>query len=76
MKDLFITCSCQSEILRVSKDEDFDYIFTVYSFLAEKYSFWERVKILFGGKVKTCELILSEEEFKKLSDYAIKTDSL
>jgi hypothetical protein len=26
--------------------------------------------------VKTCELILSEEEFKKLSDYAIKTNSL
>jgi hypothetical protein len=75
MKDLFITCSCQSEILRVTKEED-EYFFLVYSFLAEKYSFWERVKILFGGKVKTCELILSEEEFKKLSDYAIKTNSL
>ena len=53
-KDLFLSCSCESEILRLSKWEDEDEVyFTVYSFLADKYSFWERLKILFGGKTKS-----------------------
>ena len=66
-KDKYISCECNSEVLRVSKWEGDDlYYLTVYSFSAEKYSLWERIKILFGGKVKTAELILSEENFKKL----------
>lgn len=69
-KDLFLSCSCESEILRISKWEDEDEVyFTVYSFLANKYSFWERLKILFGGKTKSTEIILSKKEFNKLRKF-------
>lgn len=66
-QDVFIPCECNSEILRVTKWEDEEeYYLTVYSFSAEKYSLLERIKILFGGKVKITELILSKENFNKL----------
>lgn len=71
-KDLFLSCSCESEILRLSKWEDEDEVyFTVYSFLADKYSFLERLKILFGGKTKSIDIILSKKEFNKLVRWKI-----
>ena len=69
-KDLHLTCSCQSEIVKVSRWEGEEEVyFTVYSFLAEKYSLWERLCILFGGKTKTAEIILSKKEFNKLKKF-------
>lgn len=69
-KDLYLKCSCESEILRVSKWEDEEEVyFTVYQYLSERYSFWERLKILFGGKSKTADIILSKEEFKMLKRF-------
>ena len=69
-KDLHLTCSCQSEIVKVSRWEGEEEVyFTVYSFLAEKYSLWERICILFGGKTKTVEIILSKKEFNKLKKF-------
>lgn len=69
-QDVFIPCECNSEILRVTKwkDEEEHYL-TIYSFSAEKYSLWERIKILFVGKVKTAEIILSKENFNKLKSF-------
>lgn len=69
-KDLHLTCSCQSEIVKVSRWEGEEEVyFTVYSFLAEKYSLWERICILFGGKTKSAEIILSKKEFNKLKKF-------
>jgi hypothetical protein len=69
-KDLFLSCSCESEIVRLSKWEDEDEVYlTVYSFLSDKYSFWERLKILFCGKTKSTEIILSKKEFNKLKKF-------
>ena len=69
-KDLHLTCSCQSEIVKVSRWEGEEEVyFTVYSFLGEKYSLWERICILFGGKTKTAEIILSKKEFNKLKKF-------
>ena len=69
-EDIFLPCDCNSEILRVIKWEDEEeYYLTIYSYHADKYSLWERVKILFGGKVKTSEIILSKENFNKLKSF-------
>ena len=69
-KDLHLTCSCQSEIVKVSRWEGEEEVyFTVYSFLGEKYSLWERICILYGGKTKTVEIILSKKEFNKLKKF-------
>ena len=66
-EDLYLPCSCETEILRVSKWEDEEeYYFTVYQYTSDKYSFWERLKILFKGKVRTADIILSKENFEKL----------
>ena len=38
-KELFLTCTCESELLRAIKWEDEDEIYlSVYSFSAQKYS--------------------------------------
>jgi hypothetical protein len=69
-KDLYLPCTCETELLRVSKWEDEEEIyFSVYSFFAEKYSFWERLGFLFKGKTKTCELIMNKKEFDKLRNF-------
>lgn len=47
------------------EDEDEIYL-SVYSFSAQKYSLWERIKILFGGKTKTTDIILTKKNFDKL----------
>lgn len=69
-EDLYLPCTCETELLRVSKWEDEEEIyFSVYSFFAEKYSFWERLGFLFKGKTKTTEIILSKKEFNKLKKF-------
>ena len=68
--EIFIPCQCDSEILRVTKWEDEDeYYLTVYQYSSDRYSFWERLKILFGGKVRTAEIILNKENFEKLKTF-------
>jgi hypothetical protein len=69
-KDLYLPCTCETELLRVSKWEDEEEVYlSVYSFFAEKYSFWERLGFLFKGKIKTAEIILSKKEFNKLKKF-------
>jgi hypothetical protein len=69
-KDLYLPCTCETELLRVSKWEDEEDVYiTVYQYLNERYSFWERLKILFGGKSKTCDIVLSKKEFNKLKKF-------
>lgn len=72
-KELFLPCTCESELLRVVKYEGEDEIYlTVYSFSAQKYSLWERIKILFGRKTKSTDIILTKENFNKLIRWKIK----
>lgn len=65
--ELTINSCCGNEIVKVSKFEEEDLVyFTVYSFLAERYSFWERLRMLFGGQTKTCDLVFYKEDFELL----------
>jgi len=69
-KDLYLPCSCETEILRVSKWEDEEeYYFTVYQYASVTYTFLERLKILFGRKIKTAEIILSKKELNRLKKF-------
>ena len=69
-KDLYLDCNCQGEIVRLSKWDDEEEIYlTVYQYLSQRYSLWERIKILVGGKVKTCDIILSKENFNKIKKW-------
>lgn len=69
-KELFLSCSCESEVVKLTKWDDEEEVYlSIYSFLADKYSFWERLKILFGGKTKSAEIILSKKEFSKLKNF-------
>jgi len=66
-KELFLPCTCEAELLRVIKWEGEEEIYlTIYSFSAQKYSLWERIKILFGGKTKSTDIILTKKNFDKL----------
>ena len=66
-KELYLDCTCSTEILRVSKFDDEDEVYmTVYQYSSQRFSFLERLRILFGGKNKTANLILSKESFDKL----------
>ena len=66
-KELFLPCTCETELLRVIKWEGEDEIYlTVYSFSSRKYSFWERIEILFGRKTKSTDIILTKKNFDKL----------
>lgn len=64
------------EVINFTQFEDEDDIvyMTVYSFMAQRYSFWERLQFLFGGKVKSCGIVLTTEEFNKLRDWVEQLD--
>lgn len=67
---LYLSCQCNSEVLTLDRFEDEEEIYlTVYSHSGERYSFWERVKILFGGKVRTADVVLSIEDFEKIKQF-------
>lgn len=69
-EELIIPCECDSEVLRVTRFESEDEVYlTVYRFSGSNYSFWERLKFLFGGKVKTADLVLSKDNFEKLKNF-------
>ncbi len=69
-KDLYLTCSCESETLRLTQWEGEEEVYlTAYSYLNERYSLFERLVILFGGKSKTAVIILSKKEFNKLKKF-------
>lgn len=69
-KEQFISCECQSEVLKLERweDEEETYL-TVYQYMSDRYSFWERLVSLFGGKVRTCDIVLSKENFDKLKKF-------
>ena len=72
-KELYIKCQCGGEILNLSQYEGEEEVYlTVYQYLSDRYSFWERLSILFGGKVRTCDLVLSKEDFKKIKEWKNK----
>ena len=67
---LYLSCQCNSEVLTLDRFEDEEEIYlTIYSHSGERYSFWERVKILFGGKVRTADLVISYEDFEKIKQF-------
>lgn len=69
-EELFLPCECDSEILRLTRFESEDEVYlTVYEFSGSKYSFWERLKLLFGGRVKTADVVLSKENFEKIRKF-------
>jgi len=70
-KDIYLNCDCGSELFRVSKweNEPDEIYLTLYSYQSDRYSFWERLSILFGGKTKTAEIILSRKELDKLKKF-------
>lgn len=69
MKEIYLTCECGCAVLKVTEDkEDGNYYFTIYQYDADRYSFWERIKILFRGKTKTASVIISKEDFEKLKE--------
>ena len=65
---LYLSCQCNSEVLTLEREDDNVYL-TVYTYSAERFSFWERVKILFGGKVRTADVVLSIEDFEKIKQF-------
>lgn len=68
-KEIFVNCECNTEVLRVSKFEgETEVYLTIYQFASKKYTFWERLKIFFGGDIKTTEIILSRKNFEKLKE--------
>lgn len=69
-EELFLSCACESEIVKLTRweNEDETYL-TVYSYLADKYTFWERVKILFRGKTRSCDIVLYKDTFDKLKQF-------
>lgn len=72
-KEEFITCSCGNEIIKLQKwsNEEETHLI-VYSYASDKYTFRERLKILLGGKVRMCDVVLSKEEFNKIVKFGKK----
>lgn len=65
--DIYLPCTCEADVLRVQKFDGEDEIYLcVYSFMSQKFNIFDRLKILFGGRLKTCDIILTEENFNKL----------
>ena len=69
-KELFLTCACEADILKIEKwSDDEDVFLTVFSYQSLRYSFWERLIFLFGGKTKTSSIILDKKQFNKLKKF-------
>ncbi len=69
-KEVFVPCNCGNEIIRLTSWSDEDEIYlSFYSFVGDKYSLWERIKILFCGKVRVGDVVLSSEEFNKIKQF-------
>jgi len=69
-KELNIKCQCGSEIVNLMRfpDEEETYL-TIYSYSSERYSFLDRLKILFGVKTRTTDIVLSKEDWNKLKQF-------
>lgn len=69
--DVYLNCSCGGELIKVSKweDEPNEIYLTLFTYMSERYSFWERLKFLFGGKTKTASLVIDRDELDKLKDF-------
>jgi hypothetical protein len=69
-KERLIQCSCGNEIIQLVKwSDEKEVSLIVYSYLSDRYNFFERLCILFGGKVRTCDVVLSKEEFDKIKKF-------
>ncbi len=69
-KEIFVPCDCGNEIVRLTSWENEDEIYlSLYSFVGDNYSLWERIKILFCGKVRVGDVVLSSEEFNKIKEF-------
>jgi hypothetical protein len=70
MKELKLSCECNSEILNVSQwDDEDEFIFVVYYYAPIRYSIWRRIKFLFSGNISYNEVILSGHNASKLADF-------
>lgn len=69
-KSIYLSCECKSEVLKVSKFDSEDEVYLkVYHYAGKKYSFFERLCMLFKGKVIAAEIILNKKEFNKLKSF-------
>ena len=72
-KDLLISCSCNSEIMRFSQFEDEEeWYITVYNYYNYNPTIKERLKMIWkiikGEPVVANEIIVSNEEFQKIKN--------
>lgn len=66
----FISCECNSEVIRLDRFEAEDEIYlTVYQYTSKKYSLIDRFKILFGLKTVVCDMVFSKESFDKIRNF-------
>lgn len=77
MKEQFFKCSCSSEILRVSYDEEFGIAdFSIYTMLSRQPTFWQRLrwcwKILIEGSPYGDQVIFEKEGVANLVNYLVK----
>jgi hypothetical protein len=78
MKEQFFKCSCSSEILRVSHDEELDLTeFSIWEMQnSHKATFWQRMRwcwrILTEGSPYGDQVVLEKEGVANLVDYLVK----
>lgn len=73
-KELYVSCECQSEIVKLDKFDDEEEIYlTVYKYYFPKSSFWLRIKaaikVLKGEGIRTADVVLSKESFNKIKKF-------
>lgn len=72
--EMYLSCNCHGEILKVEKfAEEDEYYLTVFKYKDLEYSFLERLKLawkVFRGRgLNTFDIILSSQNFNKLRDF-------
>ena len=78
MKEQFFKCSCSSEILRVSHDEELDLTeFSIWEMQnSHKATLWQRMRwcwrILTEGSPYGDQVVLEKEGVANLVDYLVK----
>lgn len=72
--ELYLSCECGSEILKIESftDEDSVYL-TVFKYAPESISLFKRLSlawdVLNGRKINTADVVLSAENFNKLKNF-------
>lgn len=73
-EDLFLTCACGTEGIRVTYDEyENEYIFILWTHYYNELTLWQRIKeawrVLMNWRNLSRETLLTEDDVKKLIKY-------